>query len=345
MTAQKSLHWKAFYLALAVSAAVFVPFVLYNGGYFIFIGDFNAQQIPFYKLVHQAVREGNFGWSWTTDLGANFIASYSFYNLTSPFFWLTIPFPTDWVPFFMAPLLILKNACAALTSYFYIERFVRRKEFALLGSLLYAFSGFMFYNTFFNHFHEVAVFFPLLLIGMEELVQNNRRGFFAAAVAINAVVNYWFFIGSAVFCVLYFFFRCTDKKWGASFKKFCWIAFEAVLGMGLSLFVFLPAVLGILGNPRTTSENLLSGWNFWLYWHEERLPAIVGSFLFPPHVPSRPVMFPNHGAKWSSLSAWLPLFGATGMLAYLTSARRSFRGLTAFLFCLTTPIIPAGFTC
>ena len=37
----------------------------------------------FYKLVHQAVREGNFGWSWTTDLGANFIASYSFYNPVS----------------------------------------------------------------------------------------------------------------------------------------------------------------------------------------------------------------------------------------------------------------------
>ena len=114
MTAQKSLHWKAFLLALGISTAVFLPFVIYNGGYFIFIGDFNAQQIPFYKLVHQAVREGNFGWSWTTDLGANFIASYSFYNLTSPFFWLTIPFPTDWVPFLMAPLLILKNACAVL---------------------------------------------------------------------------------------------------------------------------------------------------------------------------------------------------------------------------------------
>ena len=338
-TVQKSLHWKAFILALGISTAVFLPFIIYNGGYFIFIGDFNAQQIPFYKLVHQAVREGAFGWSWTTDLGANFIASYSFYNLTSPFFWLTIPFPTDWVPFLMAPLLILKNACAALTSYFYIARFVRRKEFAVLGSLLYAFSGFMFYNTFFNHFHEVAVFFPLLLIGMEDLVQKGRRGFFAVAVAVNAAVNYWFFIGSAVFCVLYFFFRCTDKKWGASFKKFCWVAFEAVLGMGLSLFVFLPAVLGIMGNPRTTSENLLSGWSFWLYWHEERLPAIVGSFLFPPHVPSRPVMFPNHGAKWSSLSAWLPLFGATGMLAYLTSARRSWlKKLIAA--CLLIAVIP-----
>ena len=50
MTERKSLHWKAFLLALGISTAVFLPFVLYNGGYFIFIGDFNAQQIPFYKV-------------------------------------------------------------------------------------------------------------------------------------------------------------------------------------------------------------------------------------------------------------------------------------------------------
>lgn len=340
MTNQKSLHWKAFWLALGVSTAVFLPFLIYNGGYFIFIGDFNVQQIPFYKLVHQAIRDGNLGWSWNTDLGANFVASYSFYNLTSPFFWLTIPFPNDWLPFLMAPLLILKNACAAFTSYFYISRFTRRNTFALLGSLLYAFSGFMFYNTFFNHFHEVAVFFPLMLIAMEELVQNNRRGFFAVAVAVNAVVNYWFFIGSAVFCILYFFFRCTDKTWGGSFKKFCWVGFEAILGVGLSLFVFLPAVMGILGNPRTTLDNLyFCDWDFWLYSHKERIPAIISSFLFPPHVPSRPYMFPNHGAKWSSLAAWLPLFGFTGTMAFLLNTRRSWLK-KAISICLVIALIP-----
>lgn len=323
MRTEKNLHWKTFLLALAISTAVFLPFIIYNQGFFIFIGDFNAQQIPFYKLVHQAVREGNFGWSWTTDLGANFIASYSFYNLTSPFFWLTIPFPTHLVPYLLGPLLILKNAFAAFTAYFYLARFVRNKQYAMLGGLLYAFSGFMFYNTFFNHFHEVVVFFPLLLIGMEELVVNNRRGFFAVAVAVNAAVNYWFFIGSAVFCIIYYFFRSTDPTWGMTLKKFFWIAAEAVLGLGLGMFIFMPAVMGILGNPRTTSGNLLTGWNFWVYWHEERYPAILASFFYPPHVPSRPNMFPNHGAKWSSLSGWLPLFGMSGVIAYLLSAKKS----------------------
>lgn len=319
---QKSRHWQAFFLSMAVSAAIFVPFVIYDRGYFIFLGDFNVQQIPFYKLVHEAVRSGDIFWNWYTDLGVNFIGSYTFYNLTSPFFWLTLPFPTSFVPHLMAPLLILKNSCAALTSYFYLERFVRDKRYAVLGSLLYAFSGFMLYNTFFNHFHEVVVFFPLLLITLERLITENRRGGFALAVAVNAVVNYWFFIGEVVFVILYFCIRSTSPQWKMSLRKFFWTGFEAVLGMGLAMVTFLPSVLAIMGNPRTTSDNLVSGWSFWVYWHEQRLPAILASFLFPPHVPSRPNLFPDHGAQWASLSGWLPMVGASGAVAYCLWAKK-----------------------
>ena len=175
---QQHLHWKAFGLALLGAAIAFLPFVLYNGGYFIYYGDFNVQQIPFYKLVHEAIRSGDIWWNWYTDLGGSLIGCYSFYNLFSPFFWLTLPFPTEWVPFMMAPLLVLKIACAAFTSYFYIQRFVQNKQYAVVGSLLYAFSGFSAYNIFFNHFHEVIVFFPLVLIGMEMLLTEKKTGRF-----------------------------------------------------------------------------------------------------------------------------------------------------------------------
>jgi ABC-type multidrug transport system permease subunit len=52
----------------------------------------------------------------------------------------------------MAPLLALKTACASLTGYWFIQRFVKDKAYAVLGGLLYAFSGFMTFNIFFNHF-------------------------------------------------------------------------------------------------------------------------------------------------------------------------------------------------
>ena len=102
--------WRSFFFSFAVSFLFFIPFIIFDNGYFLFYGDFNVQQVPFYQMCHDAIRSGNIGWSWTTDLGANFIGSYSFYLLGSPFFWLTLPFPSEAVPYLMAPLLMLKSA-------------------------------------------------------------------------------------------------------------------------------------------------------------------------------------------------------------------------------------------
>lgn len=86
------------------------------------------------------------------------------------------------------------------------------------------------------------------------------------------------------------------------------------------MVVLLPSVLAIMGNPRTTSDNLLYGWNFWIYSTVQRIPQILQTLFFPPELPSRPNFFPDGGAKWSSLSAWLPLFGVSGTAAFLLAA-------------------------
>ena len=274
-------------------------------GYFTFFGDFNVQQIPFYQLCHKAIREGNIYWSFNTDLGANFIGSYAFYLLGSPFFLITLPFPDSWVPYFMGPLLILKFACAALTAYLYIRRFTKTPQAASLGGLLYAFSGFSVYNIFFNHFHEAIIVFPLLLLGLELFITENRRGVFALAVALCAVTNYFFFFGMVVFCLIYFFVRTLSGAVKLKFTRFLWLAFEAVIGFLMSAILVLPAVLSILSNSRVS--DFLLGWSAIVYGKESIYPNIIQCFFFPPDLPARPVFFPEANVKWASLGGWLPL--------------------------------------
>lgn len=127
-------------------------------------------------IAHDAIRSGNIGWNHLTDLGVNFIGSYSFYLLGSPFFWLTIPFPGEWLQYLMGPLFILKFGCASLSGYIYLHRYAKNPNTALLASLLYAFSGYSIYNIFFNHFHEAIIVFPLLLAALDEYMYTKRRG-------------------------------------------------------------------------------------------------------------------------------------------------------------------------
>lgn len=310
-------------LAFTVSMVVFIPFILVDKGYFLFLGDFNVQQIPFYQLAHKCVKTGNIFWNWNTELGANFIGSYSYYMLTSPFFLLTLPFPNWMVPYLMGPLLILKHTVAVIFSYLYIKRFVKDYRFAILGSLLYAFSGFIVSNIFFNQFHEAIIFFPLLLIALEEYLVNDRKILFCLAVFINCFINYWMFIGQVIFLIVYFLCRITDSNLKITFTKFLGILLEGFIGVILAGFILCPSLLAIADNTRVGSSNLLSGWGLLLYNDSHRIPAILQSMFFPPELPSKPTFLPYHTAKWSSMAAWLPFVGMVGVISYMATRRKT----------------------
>ncbi|MBQ6847497.1 MAG: YfhO family protein [Clostridia bacterium] len=334
---RKEKYLSTFLIALFTAMALFVPYMLMAEGYFTFYGDFNVQQIPFYQQCHKAIREGNIFWSWTTDLGANFIGSYSFYLLGSPFFWLTIPFPNSFVPYLMGPLLILKFACAALMGYMYIRRFTRTPDAARIGGILYAFSGFSIYNIFFNHFHEAIIFFPLLLLSLELLITENKRFYFALAVCLCAISNYYFFFGMVVFCVIYYFVRVLSRAVKFKLSSFLTLGFEAVLGLLLSAILLLPAILAIENNYRVT--QFLSGWNAIMYSKEQIYGNILQCFFFPPDIPARPVFFPDANVKWSSLGGWLPIFSTVGVFTWFSKRKKNWLGRLVGI-CIFMALVP-----
>lgn len=341
---ERKYYVRAFVYALVMAVCLLAPFVALDRGYFIYYGDYNAQQIPFYKTCIEAVQSGNMGWNWKTDLGANFVGSYSFYTLGSPFFWFAALFPVSISQYLMAPLMALKLAFSSFFAFVYIRRFVRKPQSALIGGLLYAFSGYSMYNIFFNHFHEAIVFFPLLLIGLEEAVVNKRRGALALAVAINAFVNYFFFIGECVFLVLYFIARLIgDRKFRISVRDFFCLAFECVCGVMIAGVLFVPSIFQVLDVPRSTS--LLLGWDFLFYNKVQRYGLILEAMFFPGEVPARNLMFSEAGARWSSVAFYLPLFSLSGVIAMVkgagTEASRRVRWLRILLpACFVVSMIP-----
>ncbi|MFT9055704.1 MAG: YfhO family protein [Ethanoligenens sp.] len=314
----KKRYLEVFVISLIIALSFLLPYIIIDKGIFVFYGDYNVQQVPFYMLVHQAIRSGNTAWSWTTDLGANLVGSYAFYNMGSPFFWLTIPLPNALVPYTLGPLLALKMAVASVGAYAFIGRFVKREEIAAIGGLLYAFSGFSIYNIFYNHFHEPMCLFPFLLIGLEEFMKHDRKGLFALAVFLDALVNYEFFIGTVFFIALYFILRMISGAWKLNIRKFLLLAFESVLGVGLACILFIPAVLAVMGNYRV--HQPLQGWYLLLYDNNQRYGDILHSLFFPQDLPARPNFFPN-ADKWSSISAFLPFFSCSGVLAFIIAKK------------------------
>lgn len=339
----KEKYLQAFLLGFGCLIISLLPIMIAENGYFIYSGDYNAQQIPFYNLANDAVRSRQFGWNWYTDLGSDLLTSYSFYLMGSPFFWLSTLLPRSLVTYSMPFLLAMKHGLASMTAYAYIRRFVRCKDSALIGGILYAFSGFQVYNIFFNHFQDVTAFFPLMLIAMEENINNHRKGIFAVTVAFMAILNYYFFTGQAVFLIIYYICRMNCPDFKTSWKKFFWLGFEAVAGTMIAAFVLLPSALAIIENYRVKEH--LYGQSMVIYNDKTIIPRIIQTFFMPADSPSRPNLFRSDYGKWSSIGGFMPLFSMAGAIAFFKKHKKHWasRLMLICTICAFIPILNSAF--
>ncbi|MBQ5988024.1 MAG: YfhO family protein [Oscillospiraceae bacterium] len=177
---------------------ILLPNVLSNHGLFLYAGDYAFQEIPFYYHASDYVKNNVIGWDWQTDLGSDFLTSYSFYLFGSLFFWILSRLSGMAVVYAMPVMIAFKTAVGALGAYLYIARYVKKEEAVFIGAYMYAFSGFQMTSLIFNHFHDVTALFPFLLLSFDLLVTENKKVFFAVMVAITALTNYFFFFGMVV---------------------------------------------------------------------------------------------------------------------------------------------------
>ena len=322
--------WQAVGLCALTAAIFFLPFYILDGGFFHYAGDFNSQQISFYRYMNGFVKGAGYPdsafagaphntFSWATDLGSGVMNAYSFYLYGSPFFWLSVLLPQSWLPYMMVPLLVLKFGVAGGGAFLYLRRYVKNENYAVLGACLYALSGFAVYNVFFNHFVDVVALFPYLLWALDEAIYENRHGLFAFWVAVNLLNNYFFFVGQVIFLCIYFVCKLTAKDFRLTGRKFGHLLWESVLGVAMGCLLLFPAVLSLLQNPRTI--DLSSGWGFLTYAKVQQYLAILLSWILPPDSPYLTSVWSEGVIKWTSMTAYLPLCSLAGAMAYWRSRK------------------------
>lgn len=329
----KNNYLKVLSIALLIASIIIVPSIINGRGILSIYSDFNHQQIPFTMAANDAIKEGNISYSWINDLGTSFIGTYSFYNLGSIFFIVSLIFPAKLFPYLVGPLLIIKIVIAALLAYIYLERYVKNKNYAIIGALLYTFSGFQITNFLF-HFQDVIALFPLLLIGLDKTMLDNKKGLFAIAVAINLFTNYFFFIGQVVFLIIYFLVKIIAKEYKLSVKKFFTLSFESIIGVGIAAFIFIPSIIFVLGNPRIDGSWTIANA---LLPRTYQLVEILRGMLLAPDIMSERSLFVPY--LFTSSELYLPFVGGILFISYIYKKSKNWISILIFT-CFIFMIIP-----
>ena len=257
-----------YYLFLVLVGVVFFSTSLFINNFTTpFTGDYVTQQYSFYTNGYDDwwhfFKTGEFVlYDTNTYLGVNNIGANSFYYLFDPFFMPILLFPRQFVPQGMAILTIFKMALAGLSFYAYMKCLGASRRASKITGLAYAFSGWMTWYLWFNHFTGVAVTFPLILIGVEYVLKKKKPFILMGAICLLSFVNFFFLFCFALCALLYGLFRYfqqikKNKKTENIIIILLLIGGFSV-GLLMSMMVVVPALSYVLTSPRASGSSMLT---------------------------------------------------------------------------------------
>ena len=292
-------------LIILITFAGIIPSLL-QYGCFMVAKDFSTQQVPFIIETKRMLSSGVPFWSWNTYIGSDFIGSYSFYTLTSPFVWFACLFPYNHILLGITIALFLKLISAGLLTFLFLRKIQISKETAIIGGLLYAFSSFSISNIGYYHFMEPMIVFPFFLYTIEKYINKEKDGelWLGFGAFLTAFINYYFLPATLICAFIYVVCKITSKDITISARRFYFAILSIVLGVLMSSFIILPTISLMAGNPRIETNG-----DFWLPNTLERISTLFLPKLLEQHTPML------LGSGWNSNAASLPVVGT--FLAFL----------------------------
>lgn len=236
------------FLLLSASCSFIFRDYLYGNDLMIFndIGSDTWQQyIMNYTSIVNHLRDGSFSlWDFNNGLGIN---QFNF-NLFDPFLMLFYGVGVVLGPahmlLYINVIQILKIMVAAFAFYWFLSQFSFSVLSKMITSYAYALNGFLLVWGQHYQFGTVVIYFPLMLLFCEKFIQKKKgKALFPVMVFLCGIYSVYFTYMCLAATGLYLLFRILmldGLTWKERIQRFLLGCAEMIMGVGMSLVVFLP---------------------------------------------------------------------------------------------------------
>ena len=263
------------YLLLAGLVPAVLSFLIYLargifpfGDSTVLVLDLNGQYVSFYEAIfHFARGDASLLYSFSRALGGEFLGIFDYY-VASPFIWLFVLFPQEWMQEILLALFLLKTGLCGVTMGFYLHKHSKSpNQLAIIAfSTMYALTSYGIVQQHNSMWIDAVLWLPILTYGIEELIKKGRFRLFVATLALSVISN--FYIGYmvciyvVVYCFFYYFAHNQNNENNPLGEKnhfirsvirtICWM----VLAIGISALTILSARYALsLGKSDFSSPN------------------------------------------------------------------------------------------
>lgn len=226
------------------------------GEYYFFQGtDSVRTTFPTYYLFAKYINEGWSWWSFHMGIGASQLSRFT--ALSDPFNYL-LYFNKDNIQKVIILVVSLRIIMAGEFFYTYLDSFQFQKEAKLLGSISYAFCGYIIVMGQNYGFATVCVYLPLLFLGIEKGIKNKKYNLFIILVFLTSVYFNTLFFICVILAIIYFLIRFVIE-YGFKIKKMIVTSltfmFSGILGVGLGAAWTIPVTYITGQSPRIAAEK------------------------------------------------------------------------------------------
>ncbi|MBO6164399.1 MAG: YfhO family protein [Lachnospiraceae bacterium] len=226
-------------------------------------------------------------WDMHIGYGQDIIQTLWFYAIGDPFALLSVLFPVKYSEIGYCFTTILELYCAGLAFSCYALYMKRKRNAVLLASMVYVFSSYpLLISTLHPYFTLPMVLLPLLLLGVERLLDKPFDLYYVFMIMLSACACFYFFYMLCIFVALYAVYRffctgkCTVKRLLLFGGKYLG---NSLLGIGASAILLFPVIHSLLSSNRVNAANFIPLIYPWKYYQTLPMQLMVGGGSYYNH--------------------------------------------------------------
>ena len=239
---------------LLLCIAVFFSFIK-SGRSFIWESDGFKQHYLFLENFHEAFKTSFSTFSWNLGLGLDKIGQLSYYVLGDPFSYISLLFPLKSLKYVYSLLVIVRIYFVGISFIAYCNYHKKSRFATLIGALIYTFSGYILFSAVRHPFFaNSAIWLPLVFLGIDKILKEDKYKLFTFASAISAISNFYFFymitILTFIYAIIKYWNEYTENGWKTFWTKFAKTTLCYIIGVLSASILLLPTIYAFLNNSR-----------------------------------------------------------------------------------------------
>lgn len=293
----------------------------------VYLGSYFRGIITNFLSGHFTIPMFNFN----VGMGENIIAMLNLFDgYGDPLMLLSTFVPVKYSEVLYNALVILRMYLAGISFSIFCFYMKKPRSHVLIGAIIYVFCGYALYaGVRHPSFITPMIYFPIMLIGIDRIVNKKKPYLFIITVFIAAMNGFYFLYITTIFVCIFvlirFFNIYKENKIKELTHTICQFALSYIIGILMAAVIFLPAVFGFLSSTRSDSSVQVGNLLFYdvTYYFGVLLKAVS----------------PSMSCKYLSLAA-LPIFAVVILIMRRDQHYRQIK--QAFIIGLLFLLIPFG---